>query len=694
MPYIGMQQSKRVIPILLVAAASSLDGQYPVTSDLTPVPIRRMPQTGPTPTRVPPVAPEIQAAPHDAIVIPTISSVNDAADYSTVAAPGSLAVLFGTNLSTGTASAAAIPLPMVLAGASLTINGKTAPLLYVSAGQINFQIPYGTAPGTATAKVSNGSQTSSSFQFLVTSTSIGIFGYGAGHGIVQNADYSLNSPSNPAAAGSNIVVYLTGIGVPSLAVADGAAAPTTALANAKDANSATIGGMSAKVLFLGLTPGLVGLAQANLTVPNLATGDYPLTITLTGHESTSVVVSVKGATASGFQVLGALSQVSSVAVPGGTGTYLKANDDGLSGGSVVALGNYLYICGTSNINVVDISNPASPKIVYEFGDKELAGGAGYSRFFLGGCGLKTSGTSTLLTDTTNGNGTYVQTYDLTDPVHPKALSYVSDSTYIAGIRFSGDTGYMWEDHFTYSTSTYGIYQSVGYLAAVDFSTPSRPSILSYLQNDSSPSTDPTNMKFDLMVASPSVVYMAGTNSTGDPNTGTGILNVYDVSKPSNIQAITQMQVPGTGIELSLAASGNQMIALGSTKGMLSPGNNLGNSVVDFPLTGNLTLTVFDITTPSKPVMQGNFYFPTISADGCRATTLSKGFYALTCGAPDLSATGEGLNGSLRIVDMRDPTNPSSYTYGTLQGIGGLAVSNGYLFAATATGANIYKIQTP
>jgi hypothetical protein len=31
---------------------------------------------------------------------------------------------------------------------------------------------------------------------------------------------------------------------------------------------------------------------------------------------------------------------------------------------------------------------------------------------------------------------------------------------------------------------------------------------------------------------------------------------------------------------------------------------------------------------------------------------------------------------------------------TIEGLGGMAVSNGYLYAATTTGAKIYKIQTP
>ena len=58
---------------------------------------------------------------------------------------------------------------------------------------------------------------------------------------------------------------------------------------------ATIGGQNATVLFLGLTPGAVGLAQANVQIPaQLTTGDYPLVLTVNGQTSRSALVAVKG----------------------------------------------------------------------------------------------------------------------------------------------------------------------------------------------------------------------------------------------------------------------------------------------------------------------------------------------------------------------------------------------------------------
>ena len=82
-------------------------------------------------------------------------------------APGSLATLYGNLFASATATASTIPLPFTLGGVSIAVNGKAAALLYVSPGQINFQVPYETAVGNATITVTNNGSTSAGFQFAV-----------------------------------------------------------------------------------------------------------------------------------------------------------------------------------------------------------------------------------------------------------------------------------------------------------------------------------------------------------------------------------------------------------------------------------------------------------------------------------------------------------------------------------------------
>ena len=118
---------------------------------------------------------------------------------------------------------------------------------------------------------------------------------GPDRAIVQNLpDFSLNTPDNPIPAGGIVVVYLIGIGDVTNPVPTGQSAPLGGpLSEAANPFSATIGGQDAAVLFLGLTPGAVALAQANITVPpDLPTGDYLVIITVGGVPSNALLISV------------------------------------------------------------------------------------------------------------------------------------------------------------------------------------------------------------------------------------------------------------------------------------------------------------------------------------------------------------------------------------------------------------------
>jgi uncharacterized protein (TIGR03437 family) len=231
------------------------------------------------------------------IAAPSIAAngVVSSASFLPHVAPGSLASIAGTNLATSTPPEAATPLPTILAGASVSVNGKAAPILYASPTLINFQVPWGTATGNATVTVSVAGVASNAITVPVTATAPGIFYYSSGAAIAQNHDYSLNTSSNPEHAGSFIIAYLTGSGAVTPAVTDGAATPTTGLYQIPSSVpvTVTIGGQPAAVLFAGLTPGLIALLQLDITVPSgLAAGSYPMIVTIGGQVSNSATVSI------------------------------------------------------------------------------------------------------------------------------------------------------------------------------------------------------------------------------------------------------------------------------------------------------------------------------------------------------------------------------------------------------------------
>lgn len=183
-------------------------------------------------------------------------------------AVGSIITILGDNLASSTASATATPLPTQLEGVGVLINGRPAPLFFVSPRQINAQLPYETTVGSAVVRVNSGAGTSAEQTIEVVAASPGIFQHGGStRGVIFNQDGTVNSSENPAAPGSAIVAYLTGIGAVDQPVETGAAAPLDTLVRLLTPASATIGGIEAAMQFVGLTPGTVGVGQANIEVP-------------------------------------------------------------------------------------------------------------------------------------------------------------------------------------------------------------------------------------------------------------------------------------------------------------------------------------------------------------------------------------------------------------------------------------------
>lgn len=228
-------------------------------------------------------------------VVPTVFSggVVNAGSFETNISPGALATVFGSGFSASTTSASSLPLTNKLGGVSVNVNNQAAPVLFVSPGQVNFQVPFEISVGTATVTVSGNGLTSSAANVQVLTAAPGLFFDSSGHAIVQNQDGSLNSSANPAKVGSTIVAYLTGSGPLDHSVADGAATPNSPLSSATSSTAATFGTVPGTVSFTGLTPGFVGLVQMNVVVPaTLNTQDYLLTLSIAGQKSNPANVSV------------------------------------------------------------------------------------------------------------------------------------------------------------------------------------------------------------------------------------------------------------------------------------------------------------------------------------------------------------------------------------------------------------------
>jgi uncharacterized protein (TIGR03437 family) len=229
---------------------------------------------------------------------PAIASdgVANAASSVKRISPGAIASVYGTGFGVFTYQADdGYNWPTLASQVSVKVNGVAAPLYFISPGQINFQVPWSTpTTGTVSVAVYVNNGPSNVVNVPVATAAPGIFLLGDNQAAVLNSDYSVNGSSNPAAAGSIVLAYLTGSGPVSPAPKDGVPAPTDSLVYLQSTTSATVGGQPAVVRFAGLAPGFVGLVQMNIQVPaGLAPGVYPIVVTIDGQASNSATIAVK-----------------------------------------------------------------------------------------------------------------------------------------------------------------------------------------------------------------------------------------------------------------------------------------------------------------------------------------------------------------------------------------------------------------
>lgn len=228
----------------------------------------------------------------------TLSAVGNGADYAQGAvSPGEVVVLAGSNLGPVQSVKYTVTngfLPTTLGGVQVLFGNVPATLLYVSANQVNAVAPV-EVTGSTPVQVTYGGAASNILTIPVDATTPGILtldASGFGGGAILNQDLSVNTPGNPAAPGSEVVIYCIGAGVTNPPSVDGAVvgvpAPVLTLPV-----TVTIGGANAPVKYSGaVSYSITGLTQINAIVPSgLAAGQLqlPILVSIGGVESQSGV---------------------------------------------------------------------------------------------------------------------------------------------------------------------------------------------------------------------------------------------------------------------------------------------------------------------------------------------------------------------------------------------------------------------
>jgi len=172
-----------------------------------------------------------------------------------------------------------LPLPTTLGDVQALVNGQPAPLFYVAPGQINLPLP-SNLPTSGTVDLQVVSKSTArifgSTEISLSAVSPGLFTLRAdGNGqlaAINNPSGTVNTASSPLVRGQYITFFGTGQGPVPNAPPDGTLA--TGITPTADTPRVVIGGVelqSTDVQYSGLAPGLIGVWQINVRVPQEVT---------------------------------------------------------------------------------------------------------------------------------------------------------------------------------------------------------------------------------------------------------------------------------------------------------------------------------------------------------------------------------------------------------------------------------------
>lgn len=211
---------------------------------------------------------------------------------------GALASLFCRGIQVnGTVAANGFPIAAQLAGAQVMIAGIPAPILALAElggfQQINVQIPFeaNLEADSVDVIVTQQGRLSRAMAPVRRGGPGEIFSSPNGTAAIQHAsDYSLVSSTSPARPGETLIAYVTGAPVSQPSPGTGMPSPYSPLSTVPQSldfrNLDQLyldfldAGNPAQTIFVGLSPGLIGVTQLNFVIPTTGVRDGPQRIQL------------------------------------------------------------------------------------------------------------------------------------------------------------------------------------------------------------------------------------------------------------------------------------------------------------------------------------------------------------------------------------------------------------------------------
>jgi uncharacterized protein (TIGR03437 family) len=521
--------------------------------------------------------------------------------------------------------------------------------------------------------VQRGAQSSAVKSFQVASFSPGIFsiaGTGLGLANAVSPDGAITAPagavpgyaSHLATPGGTIIVLATGLGATDKPAQSGNASSDT-LRRTTTLPSVLVGGIPAQVAFSGLSPLFPAVNQLNIVLPVgvPAGSSVPLQLSVGGITTTAQLNIAIASTATA-----SLSPVTTVLTPSSQPR------------SLAFYGNVAYLCGTQYIGVLDISNPASPRLTATVGTNAFNNVGNLFCYVENGNLVAFADTGSTLVP---GTGPSVTVFSLANPAQPLLLNQSAlNKQFVSGVAHRGSTAFATYDSISFSGSTF--LNQAGDFISVDVSNPASPRILSTLSGNTSSSGGP-NIFFDVVAVNETTAYAASSSSIGAQTaSGSGVLVVLDTSDPNNLKVVKQVSIPGTRQVGAIRLQGNLAVTVNNVEGWRNP--------IDFTqgsLVGPTSVSTFDISDPRNPLLL------TTAATSAQPALGGNGGVPIGTGQFAFAGTRAGNQNEILLVDARNPQNPQSTTVNTPDILRNVFVAApNYLYALIDnTGLAVYQI---
>jgi uncharacterized protein (TIGR03437 family) len=211
-------------------------------------------------------------------------------------APGGILSIFGVNLAAETLVAPDGMLPQTLGGLTVRVGDRILPLLFVSPGQINAQVPDDLATGNQVLAISPAGAPDVRAAFTVVRNAPGLFPVAVNDQAMAMAVHEDGSPVTadaPARAGELLTVYGTGFGPTERPRPEGFPIPQSVSYSLVDAVTVQVGEAAITAEKAFAVAGRCGIDAVQFRLDRSITGTATLRVTINGVDSNTLLLPVQ-----------------------------------------------------------------------------------------------------------------------------------------------------------------------------------------------------------------------------------------------------------------------------------------------------------------------------------------------------------------------------------------------------------------